>query len=214
MNLRRFIKWSLWSVALLLAVIAACNAWLLNANSARIFRAASAVPQHDVALVLGTSPRAVGGGANPFFAGRMDTAAQLWREKKVRHFIVSGDNSRNDYNEPRAMRDALVKLGVPASAITLDFAGLRTLDSMVRAKEIFGASSLIVVTDDWHLPRALFLAEAAGVDAVGACSRDVAWTISKMTRVRECLSRVKAVADIYVLRTKPRFLGERVALPL
>lgn len=112
------------------------------------------------------------------------------------------------------MRDALISRGVPAGAITLDYAGFRTLDSLVRAREIFGVNAPIVVTDDWHQPRTLFLARAAGLDAVGMCSADVPWGISRKTRIREWLSRVKAVADVHVLRTKPKFLGDRVTLPL
>jgi SanA protein len=110
------------------------------------------------------------------------------------------------------MRDALVARGVPAKLITQDHAGFRTLDSLVRAREVFGIEELVVVTDDWHLPRALFLARSAGVDAIGAAFEDVPWKQSAKTRVREWFSRVKAVADVYVLRTKPKFLEERVNL--
>jgi SanA protein len=209
---RRIITIALWLTLALLLLIVACNAWLFAANRSRIFSDATAVPPHDVALVLGTAPRLGRDYKNPFFEGRMDTAARLWREGKVRHILVSGDNSTREYDEPSAMRNALAARGVPQSAITLDYAGFRTLDSLVRAREVFGANRLIIVTDDWHQPRALFLASAAGLDAIGACSVDVSWGISKKTRVREWLSRVKAVADIYVLRTKPKFLGERVPL--
>ena len=216
MKKTRLPRWLLilaWSVSAIVLLIAACNCWLLATNRARIFRSATDIPARDVALVLGTSPR-VGGGKNPFFEARMDAAAQLWRAGKVRHLLVSGDNSRGDYDEPTAMRDALVARSVPARAITLDYAGFRTLDSLVRAREIFGLRELIIVTDDWHQPRALFLAAAAGLDALGVSSADVPWSTSAKTRVREWLSRVKAVADVCVLRTKPKFLGEPVKLPL
>lgn len=198
---------------LLLLLIIACNCWLLAANSSRIFSSAMDIPARDVALVLGTSPHA-GRWKNPFFEGRMDTAAQLWRDRKVRHFLVSGDNSTRDYDEPTAMRDALLIRGVPARAITLDHAGFRTLDSLVRAREVFGLRALIIVTDDWHQPRALFLAHAAGLDALGASSADVPWKMSAKTRIREWFSRVKAVADVCVLRTKPKFLGAPVTIPI
>jgi SanA protein len=213
-KIRRIIRITLLLTLALVLVIIACNAWLLIANRERIFHDHTALQPRDVALVLGTAPRLGRGLKNPFFEGRMDTAAKLWRDGKVRHLLVSGDNGQREYNEPVAMRDALVARGVPVSSITLDYAGFRTLDSLVRAREIFGVNRLVVVTDDWHQPRTLFLASAAGLDAVGACSVDVPWQISKMTRVREWLSRVKAVADIYVLRTKPKFLGGKIALPI
>ena len=202
-----------WSALGIVLVIIACNCWLLAANRTRIFSTGTDVPVRAVAIVLGTSPR-VGRWKNSFFEGRMDTAAQLWRAGKVRHLLVSGDNSRNDYDEPTAMRDALLTRGVPARAITLDYAGFRTLDSLVRAREVFGLRDLIIVTDDWHQPRAIFLAAAAGLDALGVSSAELPWSMSGKTRVREWLSRVKAVADVCVLRTKPKFLGQPVALPI
>ncbi len=194
----------------MLLAIVACNCWLLSSNRARIFFASTEVPARTVALVLGTAPR-VGPWKNPFFENRMDAAAQLWRAGKVRHLLVSGDNSRHDYDEPTAMRDALIARGVPSRAITLDYAGFRTLDSLIRAREVFGLHDIIVVTDGWHQPRALFLAAAAGLDALGVSSADLPWSMSGKTRVREWLSRVKAVADVCILRTKPKFLGEPIA---
>ena len=210
----RILVWSALYLTLgIVLVILACNCWLLAANGARIFSAGTDVPVRAVAIVLGTSPR-VGRWKNSFFEGRMDAAAQLWRGGKVRHLLVSGDNSRPDYDEPTAMRDALIARGVPARAITLDYAGFRTLDSLVRAREIFGLHDLIIVTDDWHQPRAIFLAAAAGLDPLGVSSAELPWSMSGKTRIREWLSRVKAVADVCVLRTKPKFLGDPVQLPL
>jgi SanA protein len=112
------------------------------------------------------------------------------------------------------MKTALLSRGVPAAAMTLDYAGFRTLDSLVRAREVFGLSRVIVVSDGWHLPRALFLAASADLDATGFSSAEVPWKWSARTRIREWFSRVKAVADVWLLRTKPKFLGERVALPI
>jgi SanA protein len=211
--LPRWLRILLWSGLAVSLLILACNGWMLTANSARIFRSTADVPARDVALVLGTAPR-VGGWKNTFFEARMDAAAQLWLAGKVRHLLVSGDNSRREYDEPTAMRDALIARGIPSLAITLDFAGFRTLDSLVRAREVFVLRTLIIVTDDWHQPRALFLASAAGLDAIGFSSADVPWNMSARTRIREWLSRVKAVADVCLLGTKPRFLGEPVTLPL
>jgi SanA protein len=212
-RLPRPIRILLWSMSATVLLIIVCNCWLLTASRARILPSGADVPECPAALVLGTAPR-VGKWRNPFFEGRMDAAAQLWRGGKVRHLLVSGDNSRSDYDEPSAMRDALIARGVPARAITLDYAGFRTLDSLVRAREIFGLHDLIVVTDDWHQPRALFLGKAAGLDALGVSSAELPWSISAKTRIREWLSRVKAVADVCLLRTRPKFLGKPVKLPL
>jgi SanA protein len=111
------------------------------------------------------------------------------------------------------MKEALVSRGLPEAAITLDYAGFRTLDSLARARAVFGLQQLTIVTDDFHQNRALFLANAHGVKAVGFASEPVRYEWSKKTRMREIGSRVKAWLDIYVLRTEPHFYGPPVALP-
>ena len=173
------------------------------------------LPANDVAIVLGSSKTIEGGRyRNPFFERRMNTAAQLYHAGKVRHLLVSGDNSRTSYDEPTWMRDALIARGVPAYAITLDCAGFRTLDTMARARAVFGLTKATIVTDDFHEPRALFLASAHGLDAVGFPSEHVPEAWSKTTRLREVGSRVKACLDVYVLRKKPKFYGPPVAIDL
>jgi SanA protein len=181
----------------------------------RIFIDITRVPRNDVALVLGTSPILRDGVTkNPFFEGRMDAAAELYRAGKVRHLLVSGDNHRQGYDEPTAMQESLVTRGVPESAITRDYAGFRTLDSAARASAVFGLTRATIVTDDFHLARALFLARARGLTAVGFQSRPVPVRWSRKTRARELGSRVKAVLDVYVLGTEPHFHGPRVEIPL
>ncbi len=207
----RLIKLLLCCIVLVAAVTAACNGWLILASRGAIRPHSALVTDTDVALVLGTAPK-LASGPNPFFEARMNTAAQLWREKKARHFLVSGDHGTPGYDEVSAMRDALIDRGIPPGAITLDHAGFRTLDSVVRARKVFGVKRMIIVSDDWHLPRALFLARNAGIEAEGACFESVPWKLSAKTRVREWFSSVKAVADVYMLHTKPKFLGDPVEL--
>ena len=198
------------SAALLLA-----NWWVLRQSAARLITDIAMLPANDVAIVLGSSKTIEGGRyRNPFFERRMNTAAQLYHAGKVRHLLVSGDNSRKSYDEPTWMRDALIARGVPASAITLDCAGFRTLDTMARARAVFGLTKATIVTDDFHEPRALFLASAHGLDAVGFPSEHVPEAWSKTTRLREVGSRVKACLDVYVLRKKPKFYGPPVAIDL
>jgi SanA protein len=194
-------------------VVAGANGWVLTRVSGRIFKSAATTPENDVALVLGTSRVAADGvSANPFFHGRLDAAAELYRLRKVKHLLLSGDNSRVGYDEPAWMRDELVKRGIPESAMTLDYAGFRTLDSMARANMVFGLNRCTVVTDDFHLARALFLAQAQGIEAVGCQSVPVPWKRSKKTRIREFASRTVACLDVYVLHTKPHFCGPSVDL--
>jgi len=190
------------------------NLWIELRAYRRVFSKVDDVPKNDVALVLGTSARLKGGGDNPFFAGRMAAAAELYRAGKIRHLILSGDNREARYDEPSSMRDALAKLGVPLDAMTLDYAGFRTLDSFARAKKVFGVDRLIIVTDDFHSPRAVLLARHFGIDAYAYHSKPVPMRWSTKTRIREIAARCRALLDLYVLRTPPHFLGPRIQLPL
>lgn len=193
----------LLAAAVCLAVLA-CNVAMVASASKRIFRDAKDAPPSEFAIVLGTTP-GTREAPNLFFTNRMDAAASVWKAGKVKRIIVSGDNRRKDYDEPTAMLKALVARGVPAEVVVRDYAGLRTLDTMFRSAKVFAAQDAIIITDDWHLPRAMFLAGHAGIRASGVASPDVPWSHSPATRVREYLSRVKAALDIYILNTKPRF---------
>ncbi len=212
LHLRRLLKISLVLTLLAVGFLLATNAWMLRHSSHSIYSDIAALPQNDVALVLGSSRTVGGRWKNPFFEGRMNTAARLFKDGKVRHLLVSGDNSRVGYDEPTWMRDALIERGVPESAITLDYAGFRTLDSMARAKAVFGLQKFTIVTDGFHQPRAVFLAKTMGLDAVGFTSEQVPSRFSKKTRLREYAARTGAWLDVYVLHTKPKFYGPPVEI--
>ena len=139
-------------LGLLIIVVAAANFWVIQQTRRWIIADSTALPDNDVALVLGSSRYVGAHYRNPFFEGRMDTAARLYHKGKVRHLLVSGDNGRVGYDEPTWMRDALIERGVPSSAITLDYAGFRTWDSMIRAQAVFGQRRFTIVTDDFHQP--------------------------------------------------------------
>lgn len=194
--------------------MAGCYALVAWQAAGRLYDDLGEVPQRDVALVLGTSRYVAGGGHNLFFKYRMEAAAQLCREGKCRHLIVSGDNRHKSYDEPSEMKDVLMGLGVPEEAITCDYAGLRTLDSVVRVKEIFSQDRVIVVSQPFHNARAVFIARHQGIDAVGFNARDVPGYYRIKTRLREILARCKACLDVYVLGTEPEFLGEKVDVPV
>ncbi len=170
------------------------------------------LPSVDAAIVLGTSQYLSGGRTNLYFSYRMQAAAELYSSGKVNYVIVSGDNSHISYNEPISMKRALIKLGVPDSVIYLDYAGFRTLDSMVRAREIFLQNRVVVVSQAFHNHRAVFIARKNNIEAFGLNARDVSHAAGFKTRIREHLARVKVMLDLYVLRTSPRFLGEPVIL--
>lgn len=134
--------------------------------SGSVYRDVDKLPSYEVGLLLGTSP-SVNGMNNIFFSTRIEAAKTLYERGKIQHILVSGDNATKSYNEPEAMKKALIKAGIPESAITLDYAGFRTLDSVVRAREIFGqADGFIIISQPFHVERALFLARANGIEAI------------------------------------------------
>lgn len=195
-------------IAFLLLIVTS-NAWIVWSTADKVFSDLTLLPDHRVALVLGTSNKTVSGGANPYFEKRMETAAKLYEMGKIDHIIVSGDNRSRYYNEPMEMRKALIKLGVPASVITLDFAGLRTLDSIVRCKEIFGQHRITIITQSFHSYRALFISKYYDIEAVAMVTDETDVEYSFKVRLREYFARTKAILDLYLLKTSPRFLGEK-----
>jgi SanA protein len=197
---------------LFLVFLIVCNVWIVKSTERRVYEDLQELPAHRLALVLGTSHKLAGGKANPFFEKRMETAAELYRMGKIDHFILSGDNRSRFYNEPVAMRKALMKLGVPEAAITLDYAGLRTLDSVVRCQKIFGQDKITIITQPFHSYRALFISQYYDIDAVAMVAEEPDFEYSFKVRLREYLARTKAVLDLYVLKTEPRFMGRKEEL--
>ena len=170
------------------------------------------LPARKVGLVLGCSPKLGDGSPNWFFNNRMEAAAELFRFGKVEYLLVSGDNRFRTYDEPTEMKKALIALGVPGEKIVCDYAGLTTLDSMVRAKAVFGQATVIVVSQRFHNERAIYLARAFGGDAVGFNARDVPLAAAPRTYFREILSRQRAWLDANLIRRQPRHLGPAVAI--
>lgn len=221
-RISRETRWWRWAVrcglglfALLLAVGAVsvvANVWMILGTRSAIYANIDRLPGNAVGLLLGTSPYTISGHHNPYFRNRIDAAVRLYRAGKVRHLLVSGANPSRYYNEPQAMYEALRAAGIPAAAITLDYAGYRTLDSVIRAKRIFGQQALTIISQRSHDYRALFVAWGHGIDAIAFAAPEVDLSRSLDIRVREFLARVRAVLDIYVLHTPPRYLGPTVEM--
>lgn len=180
------------------------------ASKGRIYRSVDAVPEREVGLVLGTSKLTRHGTPNLHFNQRIDAAVALYRAGKVHHLLVSGDNHVVTYDEPTDMRNALVAAGIPANAITCDYAGFRTLDSVVRAKDVFGLSQCTIISEEFHCPRAVWIAQRHGLDAIAFAAPDVSlkgWSLR--AQAREQLARAWCGVDLYVLHRGPKFPGPR-----
>lgn len=212
--LSRVLRQLFYVFLLVILFVVVSNVWIVNSTSKKVYSHYDSLTNHQVALVLGTSHLLTTGAPNPFFDNRMETAAALFKNGKVKHFIVSGDNRTKYYNEPLEMKRALIKLGIPSSAITLDYAGLRTLDSVVRSKEIFGQEEITIVTQTFHCYRALFISEYYGIDAVAYVANEPSAEMTEKVHWREYLARAKAILDLYVLKTSPRHLGQKEPIQL
>lgn len=189
------------------------NVHVDSATKDRMYSNIENMPHNKVALLLGTNPLNRWGRPNSYFTNRINTAAKLYHSGKVDFIIASGDNHTKQYDEPTAMRDSLMAHGVPENRIILDFAGFRTLDSVVRAKEIFGCDSLTIISQADHNARALYLAAANGINAVAieAPLRAGRWVRTRLA-LREWLARDKMILDLW-LGKQPHFLGEKIEIP-
>lgn len=171
------------------------------------------IPYHRVGLLLGTSPQQAPGVPNAYFTARIEAAALLYKKHKIDYILASGDNRALSYNEPREMRRALIKAGVPADRIVMDFAGIRTLDSILRARSVFMLQDLTVISQGFHNERALFIAEHNGLNADGYNASEPDDTLAVMkVRLREFFARIKCILDVYLLETEPHFYGSPVKI--
>jgi SanA protein len=179
----------------------------------KLYSSVEQVPENHCGLLLGTSKYTVSGGLNPYFQSRIKAAAQLYHAGKIRYLIISGDNRFKSYNEPRFMRKALLNEGIPDSVIYSDYAGFRTFDSVIRAREIFGQKRLTIISQAFHNMRAVFIAHHFGIQAIGFNAGDYTLGSDYKTMIREVFARARVFLDLYVLKTKPYFLGEKIKIP-
>jgi len=169
------------------------------------------LPDTKVCLLLGTSRTMKNGKPNAYFNNRIEACIRLYNSKKVRFILISGDNSRKEYNEPEDMKKELVARGIPEKRIYLDYAGFDTYDSVIRAKEIFGQNSFIVVSQKFHNQRAVYIARRFGIKAYGYNAADVKKLGGIKTKIREFFARTKAYFEVK-LNVSPKFLGEKIEI--
>jgi SanA protein len=187
------------------------NNQVAESASSFIYQDISEIPSKRAVLLLGTSKYVKSGGINYFYKYRIDAVVKLFNAGKVKAILVSGDNGTKYYDETTTMRDDLVARGIPSKYITLDYAGFRTLDSIVRAEAIFDLEDYIIVSQRFHLERAIYIAHAKGQKVLGFVAKDFKNTIwAKRMEHRELLARAKAFLDIYVLGKEPKFYGSKV----
>ncbi|MDN3555429.1 SanA/YdcF family protein [Halomonas maura] len=204
---------SLGAIALLATLLLiGANLWMLAETRGAIDPALAQCRPERVGIVFGTSHWTRSGARNPHFEGRMLAASRLVEDGRVRHLLLSGDNSTRYYNEPVTMWRDLRSRQVPDAAMTLDYAGFSTFDTLSRARDVFGVRRALLITQSWHLPRALFIARALGLEARGCAAPERRSYGTLQLRAREWVARVATLGDLYLWRREPHFLGPREPL--
>ena len=169
------------------------------------------IPENNVGLLLGTSKFMRNGNSNQYFENRISATIQLYKAGKIKNVVISGDNSKKDYNEPEDMKNELIKRGIPEDRIYLDFAGFRTYDSVFRMKEIFGQDRFTIISQEFHNQRAVYIASALKLNAIGFNAKDVNAYNGFKTKIREKFARVKMFIDL-IFEKKPKFLGDKIEI--
>lgn len=206
------IKWTILTGGILaLAAILCANYCVKHTAKEFIYQNVSFVPQNKAGLLLGTSKLLKSGLPNQYFQNRIRAAADLFKAGKIEVIVISGDNSRKGYNEPEDMKSALVQIGVPEDKIYLDYAGFRTLDSIIRMDKIFGQRSFTIISQQFHNERAIYIAHAKGLQAIGFNAEDVNAYSGFKTNLREKFARVKLFLDLWTDK-KPKYLGGPVVI--
>ncbi|NOH85894.1 vancomycin high temperature exclusion protein [Vibrio sp. 03-59-1] len=196
------------SLILLATVVFSIDRWVSWQAEDRIIQSSEQVDYFEVAVVLGTS-KYLGRTLNEYYAHRIEAAIELYQDDKVDHFLLSGDNAHRSYNEPWTMKRDLLKANVSGEDIHLDYAGFRTLDSIVRAKEIFDTDDFLIITQKFHCERALFIAHSYDINAQCLAVSGPTHHSGFSIRFREIFARTKAFLDLYIINTQPKFLGPK-----
>jgi vancomycin permeability regulator SanA len=203
-------------------LIVGANVFVTRSAEGLAFDDPAEVPERPTAIVFGAG--VVNGQATPALADRVEGAVALYQQGRVSHLLMTGDNSRSDYDEVSVMRDLAIDQGVPAEAITRDHAGFDTRSSCYRARDIFGVDAAVLVTQDYHLPRALYTCRDLGIDAVGLRVPDWQHNADQLDwgqypdldaqryMAREWLARVNALLEAHVTHPEPQFLGPYLGL--
>jgi SanA protein len=209
--IKRFKYWIVLSLIASAVALIWSDIHIKEFSNPYIFNVSNQVPKKKVGLLLGTSKSLSNGSDNPYFAYRIEAASELFLAGKIKYIIVSGDNSKTYYNEPEDMRAALLTKGVPDSCIILDYAGLRTLDSMLRLEDIFCQTECVVISQTFHLERAIYLARKNNIRAYGYSAKDVNASFGFKTQLREKFARLKATLDL-LFHKKAKFSGEKLCI--
>lgn len=209
--MKTYIKHIITAITLAILAIILSNVHINYKAKDKLYDNLIAIPKNRVGLVLGTSKFVDNNTINLYYKYRLEAAYSLYKNKKIEIILISGDNSTVSYNEPSAFKQDLINLGVPEEKIILDYAGFRTLDSIIRAKKNFGLDHFTIISQLFHNQRAIYLAQCHDLNVIAFNAKDVTSRYGLRTQIREYLARTKAILDI-IINTQPKFLGPKINL--
>ncbi|MFI1743638.1 SanA/YdcF family protein [Thalassobellus sediminis] len=196
-------------IVFIIAYVLIVNSYTTFKAKNSIYDTESTIPKNRVGLILGTGKFTSNGRINLYYKYRLEAAVSLYKSSKIEYILISGDNSRKDYDEPTDFKNDLITKGVPENKIYLDYAGFRTLDSVIRAKEIFGLNAITIISQKFHNERAIYLAKHFNIDAIAFNAKDISGRYGFKTKLREYIARTKASLDI-LFNVEPKFLGKKI----
>lgn len=209
--MKTYIKHIITAITLAILAIILSNVHINYKAKDKLYDNLTEIPKNRVGLVLGTSKFVDNNTINLYYKYRLEAAYSLYKNKKIEIILISGDNSTVNYNEPSAFKQDLINLGVPEEKIILDYAGFRTLDSIIRAKKIFGLDQFTIISQQFHNQRAIYLAQCQDLNVIAFNAKDVTSRYGLRTQIREYLARTKAILDI-IINTQPKLLGPKINL--
>lgn len=209
--LLKIFKYGFLFTIIILLTIFAMDYWVKKSTETKLFSSIESVPKNKVGLVLGTRKILRGNYINPYYSYRIDAAEKLFKSDKVEFLLLSGDNGSKVYDEPTTMKEDLIARGIPEEKIFLDYAGFRTLDSVVRANAIFGQEKFTIISQPFHNERAVFIADQKGLETIGFNAQNVGRRFGWKITLREKLARVKLLLDI-IIGKQPKFFGDKIEI--
>lgn len=209
--MKRIVKWLFISSLFIAVSVFVIDWWVSKTVREQVYSSVTDVPHKRIGLLLGTSKYVVGNYVNLFYKYRLLATVELYKAGKIDFVLISGDNGRKEYSEPEMMQADLIAMGIPAEKIYLDYAGFRTLDSIVRCKLVFGEDDILIISQKFHNERALYLANENGLHAVAYNAHDVPDKYSTKTMIREKFARTKMLLDL-AFGKEPKYLGQRVVI--
>lgn len=210
-NIKKLAKIILWLSLIGLLILFCTDIYVSNSTKNQTYESVDVIPYNKVGLLLGTSKYQKIKGVNLYYKYRLDAAVALFKANKISYILISGDNAKMSYNEPIMMKKDLIKRGIPEEKIFLDFAGFRTLDSVVRAKKVFQLSGFTIISQEFQNERALFIANKNSLKCVAFNAEKVSKSYGLLVSIREKFARVKMMLDFF-FNVSPKFLGDPVEI--